>query len=190
MCLRDCSKLGINIKDEEVYYNSGVIYVKDSPVAKKFYEKWNKNWLEGREKGVNMDQPAFNKTNIELGYPIQSLNDIWNCEFIHGIRFLKDAKILHYLCTNTISKKNQASFLLRDKDVLMEIKKTGVIPESVRMCFDDPFKGIPPLTKIIAGEELYMQRTPLYQALHFRYDTKLFNTLNNIIKYLKRILGK
>lgn len=190
MCISHCKIIGKDISSEADYFNSGVIYVKDSPAAHAFYKKWNENWLRGREKGVNMDQPAFNITNIEMGYPIQSLNDIWNCEFIHGIRFLKDAKILHYLTTNSISKKNKASFILKDKDVLLKVKETGVISDEVKICFDDPFKGIPALTSLVAGDEVYLQRSQLYMSLLNKFQFGNFARLTSIFNFLRKLTGR
>ncbi|MDE6259229.1 MAG: hypothetical protein K2M53_12710 [Muribaculaceae bacterium] len=189
MCIDHCKKLGIDITGEEKYYNSGVIYVKDTPAAHDFYEMWNRNWLKGREVGVNMDQPAFNKTNIELGYKVHTLSDVWNCEFIHGIRFLKDAKIVHYLCTN-VTSKNQESFILRDKENLLVVKQSGIIPSTISDCFDDPFCGIPALTTLIAGKEMYARRMPLFQSLIFHSNSRGIRTINKIYTSIKGFLAE
>lgn len=190
LSIPDCKKLGVDISKEEIFYNSGVIYVKDSPVAHQFFELWNKNWLMGREKGVNMDQPAFAKTNIELNYIVSQLSDEWNCEFIHGIRFLKDAKILHYLCTNKSPKPFQEAFILREYETLMGIKRTQKIEKRVQECFDDPFKGIPPLTTIIAGDENYFLRTPLYKSLSFHANSRAIKWINTLLLKLNKIRHK
>lgn len=190
LSIPDCKKLGIDISNETIFFNSGVIYVKDTPISHKFFDLWHKNWIEGREKGVNMDQPAFAKTNIELNYIVSQLNDEWNCEFIHGIRFLKDAKILHYLCTNRSPKPFQETFVLRDFDTLNSIKKTQQLPQNVKDCFDDPFKGIPPLTTITAGDNIYLMQTPLYKFLVAHSDAKYIKGINTIISRLRKFRHK
>lgn len=190
MCIDHCRKLGIDITGEEKYYNSGVIYVKDTPAAHDFYERWNKNWLKGREVGVNMDQPAFNKTNIELGYKIHTLGDVWNCEIIHGVRFLKDAKIVHYLCTNLTSGKGEEIFIMRDMSVLDDIKNAREIPLEVKECFEDPFKGIPPLTTLVSGKNNAILRTSLYQYLSAHYNSKIFNMLDRFVKNMNKAKSK
>lgn len=187
MCIEHCAKLGINIENETKYYNSGVIYVKDSLKARKFFKEWYSNWLAGREKGVNMDQPAFNKTNIQSGYLIKTLPDEWNCEFIHGIRFLNKAKILHYLCTNVSKKKNQEAYILRDAEIFKQIKETQQIPEEILKCFDDPFVGIPPLTTIVAGDHNYVLRTPIYKYLYTHFNTPNYNRITKFLLGVNRL---
>lgn len=39
-----------------------------------------------------MDQPAFAKTNYMLNHPVQTLDNVWNCELKHGVKYLKEAK--------------------------------------------------------------------------------------------------
>lgn len=175
MCIDHCKKLGVNIESEKTYFNSGVLYVKDSEKTRQFFELWHDNWMKGRLKGINMDQPSFAKTNIELGHIVTRLQDVWNCEYIHGIRFLKDAKIVHYLCTNNTKQKE--SFLLRNRSVLEEVKKNGTLSSEIEDCFTDPFKGIPGLTTIVAGEAVYFMRTPLYHYLLHHPTSPVYKSL-------------
>lgn len=180
------------------YFNSGVIYVKDSSLTRKFYKKWHENWRHGIDLGVNMDQPSFARTNKEMGYPVRRISDEWNCEIVHGIRFLKDAFILHYLCTNTIYENDETVFLLRSKSVLNDIKQTGLIPERVYQTFDDPFKGIPDLTFLLAGKEIDVMRQLIasdeviigsasFRMLRFLQRNNLLGPIEWIIRAGRRI---
>ena len=56
--------------------------------------------LIGFGKGVFMDLPSLAKTNNEMVHVIQRLDDLWNCELKHSVRFMNDAYIWHYQCTN------------------------------------------------------------------------------------------
>lgn len=100
MCIEHGKTLGWPIEEEDTYFNSGVIFVKESDLAKRFYERRNANWVDGFHKRFNMDQPAFAKTNYEMGQIVKELDGAWNCELRHGVQYLKDALIVHYLCTN------------------------------------------------------------------------------------------
>ncbi len=153
------------IDEESTYFNTGVIFVKDSPVAHEFYKLWQQNLLDGFSKGVLMDQPSFAKTNYQMGHIINVLDDIWNCELKHGIRFLKDAYIVHYLTTNTSPNGGAQVFRLNEPDIFDEIKRTGVIPSEVDTIADDPFKGLSHLTHIFAGRDIYFFQTPSYKAI-------------------------
>lgn len=153
MCIEHGRRLGWPIEKELIYYNSGVIFVKDNGRSHKFYELWHKNWLEGCRKKVYMDQPAFAKTNYMLGHPIQTLNDIWNCELKHGIRYLKDAKIVHYLGVDLFTEaiNHQQLFILNEKRILETIKKNSEIPPTIKDVIIDPFKGIAQITHTFSG---------------------------------------
>lgn len=169
LCLRHGHLLGWPIDNEEDYFNSGVIFVKDVPEAHEFYRRWNENLNKGYSSKVFMDQPAFAKTNYEMGHVIQHLPDVWNCELKHGIRYLKDAKIVHYLCTNPSRHQDKQLFLLNEKNVLMEVKRTGQISDDIMAVMDDPFVGLAETTHCFAGEDLFFFRTSGYDYLRKGY---------------------
>lgn len=165
MCIEHGRLLGWPIEDEKDYFNSGVIYVKDTQETHEFYQRWNENLNQGYSRNVFMDQPSFAKTNYEMGHIIKHLPDVWNCELKHGIKYLKDAKIVHYLCTNPSQHQNKQLFLLNEKDMLMEIKRTGTLSNEIIDVMDDPFKGLAETTHCFAGEDIYFFRTPSYNYL-------------------------
>jgi hypothetical protein len=169
------------IDNEDIYFNSGVIYVKDVPEAYDFYERWNDNLNKGYAKKIFMDQPSFAKTNYELGHIVKPLDDIWNCELKHGIRYLKDAKIVHYLCTNPSPAQVKQLFLLNEQEVLMKIKKDGIISDDIIDVIKDPFKGLSEVTHCFAGEDIYFFQTETYN--HFRYYFK-----RNHISYIEKTI--
>lgn len=100
--IEKCKKAGFANVDGTPYFNSGVIYAKDTPVAHCLYEEWYRLWKESDTKGVTYDQPALCQANINLGLPIKELSGIWNCQFkfSSGYKYLKKALILHYYSNN------------------------------------------------------------------------------------------
>lgn len=170
--IRDARALGIDISSEQEYFNSGVIYVKDIPETHAFYAEWEKNYCAGYEKGVTMDQPSFALTNIRLKYPIKKIPDIWNCELKHGIKYLKNAYIVHYLCTNVSSGNDRQLFLLNDAAVMQDIKRTGIIPEKIKSVILDPFEGIADTTHCFAGNDLDFFRTKTFDYFLKLYKRK------------------
>lgn len=153
------------IDKESIYFNGGVMFAKDTPIAHEFYSLWQQNLLDGFSKGVLMDQPGLAKTNYQMGHIIGILDDIWNCELKHGIRYLKDAIIVHYLTTNTSPDGGSQVFLLNESRIFDEIKKTGTIPSVIDDIIDDPFKGLSSLTHIFAGKDIYYFQTPAYKLV-------------------------
>ena len=165
LCLMHGHLLGWPIDEETQYFNGGVLLVKDTPIVHEFYRRWHASLKDGFSKGVFMDQPSFAKTNYEMGHVVHVLDDVWNCELKHGIRYLKDARIVHYLTTNTSRDKGSQLFRLNEPDLFEEIKKTGVIPAEIETIADDPFKGIAPLTHVFAGRDVYFFRTESYKTM-------------------------
>ena len=178
------------IEEEKVFFNSGVLYVKDVPETHAFYRRWNDILNEGYSKFVFKDQPSFAKANFELNHIVKILPDEWNCELKHGIRFLKDAYIVHYLCTNPSQYQNQQLFILNEKSVLMEIQRTGIISDEILQTIDDPFKGLAELTHAFAGDDVYFFRTNVYHYIRKHYkrgsSSKLFLLLR-AIQYVERL---
>lgn len=123
----ECQHLGIDLIAEKEYFSSGVLYVKDSSTTHQVYEHWHKNWEEGFEKGLSIDQPALAKANRDLGYVIQCIPDIYNCIVFTQNTFTDQALILH------IASYQNPSYLFTDK-VLDYIKTEGLtdwIKESI-----------------------------------------------------------
>jgi len=187
MCLRHGHLLDWPIDNEDVYFNSGIMYVKEESTSYDFYKKWNENLLKGFENGVYMDQPSLAKTNYEMGHVIGRLDDIWNCELMHGIKYLKDAYIWHYLCTNKSNNRHKQLFILNEKDVMFDIKKSASIPEEVRQVADDPFTGLAEITHCFAGEDVYYFRSPIHQYIRKTYNTPKFSSLIKLLNLFKKI---
>lgn len=184
MCLEHGHMLGWPIEEEKEYFNSGIIYVKDNESTREFYERWNEEWKKGTEAGVNMDQPAFAKTNYHLGHRIKRLDDRWNCELLHGMKYFKDAYIIHYLATSN-SDSDKQIFVLKDKAAYKEIKKTGKITKQIEELVDDPYTGLEELTTLVSGKELYLMRSPLFDILKsIQSNPKLFSWVE---KYIPKI---
>lgn len=108
-----------DISKEEYYYSSGVVYSKDTPMAHKLFALWHRYWLEGTQKGINIDQPAFAKANIEMNHIIENIDDMYNCVLYTQNDYLGKAAILH------ISKFPQTSFLFKPM-VLSIIREQGI----------------------------------------------------------------
>lgn len=169
------------IEQESIFYNGGVIFVKDIPVTHDFYRLWNTYLIDGYKNSVYKDQPSFAKANYRMGHIVRKLDDEWNCELKHGIRYLKDAYVVHYLCTNTSQYQNEQLFILNEKSVLLEVKRTGMLNERIVETIKDPFKGLAKLTYSFSGDDIYFFMTNEYQFVrkHFKrgFHSRLFTFL-------------
>lgn len=190
MCLEHATMLGIDISEEKTYFNSGVIYVKDCPATRTFFETWNRNYLIGFDKGVSMDQPTFCQTNIELGHPVKVLSDFWNCELKHGIKFLKDAFIVHYLCTNKIDT-GVPLFIMHSPKVMQEIRESDSMPQKVVDAVRDPFTGLADITHCYAGTDVDFTFEPAvlwFRDLYYERPNRFRFLWNCVCKY-KRVMA-
>lgn len=114
----NCKILDVDIVKEKYYFNSGVMYVKDTIVTHKLYELWHEFWKNGVSIGLSIDQPAFAKANINMHHPVVLLEDRWNCiiptqieeiysayilHFWHSVSFLYSQKVMNYIHQNGLT---------------------------------------------------------------------------------------
>lgn len=189
MIYRHARILGWDVSHEPEYFNSGVIFVRDCDKTRAFYKKWQDNYIKGTQVGVFMDQPSFAKTNFEMNHIVTRIPDKWNCELKHGIRYLKDALIVHYLCTN-ISNGSRQLFLLNERSELEKVKSTAEITDSIQSTFDDPFAGLDSLTTSFSSSDTDFLTTPQFKWLRKRYgkfDFRMMGVGVRVLSIMERI---
>ena len=176
-----CGKLGYDPSHDEWYYNSGVLLVRDTPGNHAFFLRWQKNYLEGLKKGIRPDQPSLAKTNADGR--MTRLPDVWNCEVQNGVRYLREAYIVHYMVTNLAGGKLDRLYLLNSREVLLRMREAGSLTEEIREVVEDPFKGYAPLTQVFAGEEVYFFRTRRYKWMRQRF----FEGKPSLLEFLLKV---
>lgn len=102
----------INVSDSSTYYNAGVQFVRDNPLMREFFHKWHESWLEGVSKGCLMDQISLMYVNVNYGYIIEKLPDVYNCQDVEGAKYWCQAKIIHIF--NELKHFNIPFRLLKD----------------------------------------------------------------------------
>lgn len=113
----NCAQIGFDVTKEKYYFNSGVMYVRDTELTHKLYERWHELWQDGVSRGINLDQPTFAKANYEMGHPVKLLEDKWNCIVQSQIAEVYSAYILHFW--------HSVSFLYSDR-LMTYIKNNGL----------------------------------------------------------------
>ena len=181
-----CEAAGFNNLEGQPYFNSGVMFVKDTPNTHLFYKEWFENWKSSVAKGVAFDQPALCQTNVQFGKPIQELPGIWNCQFkMGGYPYLRDAKIIHYYSNNGESRLSPQVEMLFSR-----IKASGVIDEGIMNLVHKP--------KTLFYSYLDMNQDCLFgyltsSLLHTYYTSpfffKVFERMSVIFKGLKSLLS-
>jgi hypothetical protein len=141
--------LGFDAKDNILYFNSGIIFCRDTPEAHGFFDRWHNLWVEGNKRGISADQPSFNQANYELNNIITELPGEWNCQISHnGLPYLYNAKIIHYYATSLVSFI--PAYKLASGEVLASIKETGEISPEIMKLLENPKAAFETHSRIIA----------------------------------------
>ena len=117
--ISNATVLDWNISKSDKYFNSGVMFVKDVPQNRFFFERWHSEWKEGVILGISIDQPSFAKVNILFNYPVCEIDGTWNSLVFTQSEFAKNGKILHFWSYRNMS-------YIFNKHFLNKVKLEGV----------------------------------------------------------------
>lgn len=120
---------GEDCSDSKYWFNSGVMFVRDTPEAYEFYKRWNENWTYSCfEKGNSQDQPALLKTDKEFGYVIKEMPGIYNAQVAMSLKYFADAAILHWWHMVFIENQDYSPYF--SLQIYKEVKAAGgITPE-------------------------------------------------------------
>ena len=182
---RKSKKIDYNIDTDDEYYNSGVIYVKDSFIADFFYNKWHENWIYGCSHGVYTDQASLLKTNGEMGRVISELSGVWNCQIINNITFLLDSKIIHYFCSGIVKDNDNPPYLLMNDRVYEQIRKHDyIISNDLKMNILNAKKTFSIPLEVYSGRDLELLHSRQFLFLkHYFYRFHLLYVFIDKILY-------
>jgi len=119
-------KVGFSSYKNDYFFNSGVIYVKDTKNTRAFFKRWNELWYYCTSKNCYFDQYALTETDCEYGYIIKELPGEYNCQIECGINYLTNAKIIHFYY-NAIRIKPYHIFM--DTKIYYDVKNKAISEE-------------------------------------------------------------
>lgn len=170
--------------DDLVYFNGGVMYVKDCDFTHAFFREWNKRWQKSCTKYSRLyDQSALAATNEFYHYPIKELGGEWNCQPTNGLSYFFNAIIIHYWRYH----RETYAWKFYDKDIIKEIKELGYVSKYISDLIDHAKESFIIPNKIIAGRELDIYYSPVF---HVCESHQFIFTLFNIISRLMMRLGR
>lgn len=171
--------LGMNLEDlQGQYFNSGVMYVKDTDLAHEFYKKWYSNWEYSRKLGKCIDQPSMALANKQCNYPIFELEGFWNCQLADNfLNFLHDAKILHYFASN-----NSSPYRLYDKRIFIDILTNKSIPPYLKNQLQHPKDFFVTKHSLAYGKDVTFLNSNLHKI--FLWHKNIFD----FFEFLSRVL--
>ena len=169
------------------YYNSGVMFVKDSEIAHELYDLWHKNWIISKNKNCLYDQPALITADIQMGGVIKTLDNIYNYQICNTMKFLLPSKIIHFYNAAEANKKIHPFF---NDNWYKEIKCEGGINKKKKSEILSCKTLFPIDSQLIVGNNLVFWRSALCTALSSLntngFFFKLLNSIPSIYFKFKR----
>lgn len=184
--INKCRRIGLDLSRTDFYFNSGVIYAKDTPAVRAFFESWQMNYLNGYEKGVNTDQQSLAQTIDTCSLKIEQLDGKWNCQLPFGARYMREACIFHYF-GGTFANQTLPLYLLNDTDILSRIRACDVLPAEVDAVFSDFCKGISSVSFLASESEMKFWTTRRYRDLRRHFVPGKFSILEFLLKVRARL---
>lgn len=193
------NKMGWSLISKDYsYYNSGVMYVKDTPIAHMLYKHWHENWLLKAKLGLYTDQPALAFANNQCGYVIGELNGKWNCQLlVNGLPFLSEALIIHYFSSGINKKMKQSPYIFADNRLLDNVKQHQALSKDLLEAIESPKTKAFPLGKVmlVGGEDFDVFRSDVVKFIYSRYYyyPKMFSAIKYLVDiyyWLKRMKSK
>lgn len=159
----------VDVTQDDGWHNSGVIYVADNEISHEFYRQWNTNWrYSALKKNMSQDEPALMKTDKDLGYVINELPDKFNCQPAMSVKYLADAKIIHFL--HMYFPKDQSFCPFIDKSFYQRMHNVGEITEDlaheiryVKQSFSSP-------SCIVGWKTMIFMASPVFQVFENIYN--------------------
>lgn len=186
--IKQAQKIGLLINTSLPYINSGVFYVKDTPMTHELYTEWHTKWMENQSIQT-LDQPPLAWINHKMGYPIKIMPDYWNCQVIDGgLRFLNKSFIIHYFASSKNSN-GQTPYAIYDTAIYEKIKRTGKIDNETDNLIRNPLSAFIPVCRIIAGDDMKILDDEFYKLIFKQYP-KVYQFLAKNSLFLIKTLRK
>jgi len=119
-----------DITEKDAWYNSGVMFVNDTPKAYEICKLWNENWQRSSFVGGHkQDQPPLLMTHRMSGYAISELPGEYNCQVGWCVKYLANAKIIHFLHFDY--PQDQSFNPFQSKEIYRKIKEARGITSEI-----------------------------------------------------------
>lgn len=176
-------KCGYSLDLSSRYFNSGVIWVRDTELVHAFFAEWHSEWEKCRACGVIKDQPSLNDINARYGHVIADLDGCWNVQVARpmALIYLDRSIIIHYYSYENKYRLSRS-----------EIQKQGYKSKEVREILSDPLNAFYPFTFMpIDGateEIIYCRAFAVLKHLYVNHR-QLYRGINFLLSIPDRIRG-
>ena len=169
-------------KAETDYFNSGVIFCRDTERNHRFFDKWHEYWLSAKDKPKGIqDQQSLMVTVDELG-GVSEMPGEYNCQPVYSMKYIATAKVVHFF--NLKWANHEWSPFCSD-DLYLNIKNKGNIDtETKRLILNCRLTFLAP-TMCIFGDDINIWRSPAFTLLRGVYGKHmlLYKIINKISRW-------
>ena len=164
--IKQCKKSGWEPKEKDfLYFNSGVMLVKDCPEAHNLYNKWHDIWQHSFEHGIDIDQPALGLANRQAGYLIKEIDGTWNCQVLgNGLKYMHSAYILHYYNTDSRTNLHSNPFIFSSRTFQEQIAKDKfILSDALKAKINSSHEQFSDSYELISNEKMDVYNTEAVQ---------------------------
>lgn len=140
------------------HFNSGVMYVKDTPIVHSLYEQWAINYEKYKQK-IKQDQLSLMLANKEVGNVVVEMNRNLNCLVAVKTcaKHIDDAIIIHYY-------SRVGDYISSTQWILDPLREFGTLPCTIRNILDHPKDFFRQRSRIVWGRDVDIFDTNLHTA--------------------------
>lgn len=196
------SIFGITEIGSEFYFNSGVIYVKDTPRMHAFFADWYERWkFSAFERNSSIDQPALYAADEKNGFIIKELPGEFNCQIAYSLKYFYGGLILHFFNATFPMMSSEIS-VFYDDSFYRRLKDYGGVANDVKDVLDDKARWFNVQTSIVDSSHNdflcnyvgdYIYKSFMKQSFLYKLNERLCSykfMIGNFRRLLRLKLGK
>lgn len=184
----------VDVSSSDQWHNSGVLLVADNEKTHAFYKKWNENWRYASfEKGMSQDEPALMKTDLDFGYLIKPLPDVFNSQPAMSVKYFADAKIIHFLHMHFPKDQSFCSFI--NKSFYERMHQAGCITPELAEEIRNVKKSFASPSCVVGWQTMNFMTSPVFPIFEKIYNeggaaSWLMLSLSKLLEKLHKITKK
>ena len=106
------------------YFNSGVMWLPDTPETHRLCARWRERWAESRAFGLHNDQPALNAAIHDLPGSVRPLRGAYNVSVGGHPEQIRTAYVYHFWVEKWFDAENPVTLL---DHLIIHFRRTGTL---------------------------------------------------------------
>lgn len=189
--LKALKDMGYHDPIDGEYFNSGVLLVKDNEKTAELFKNWDHYYnYERKHSRYKKDQFALSEANYKMGGIIKPISGVFNCQMDRGVKYLSDARVIHYL--GLLDYEHPKSL---DFDYLMfelanvkhfrEFRIKEELTDDILNIIENPHAAIRDILTVPIDSTVYH----LINSNHFLVQMIIYNRVKWLYQFNERVLA-